>query len=151
MQVSPNVSRISSALSSYLFRLRIRETFRQSHRSSDSTSRSVHRFIHSNWAHIHNIVSACHHTVFLEQHTNLETRLTRVLESVFQMTQLLTLEQVAKKLSVSKRTVQRLIKAGQIETLHPSSGLVSVRDTALERFIDNLQRKQRLSGVNKNV
>jgi excisionase family DNA binding protein len=61
------------------------------------------------------------------------------------MTQLLTLEQVARQLSVSKRTVQRLVSQGQIETIHLSSGLVRVSEKAFERFIEKQQRNQRLA------
>jgi excisionase family DNA binding protein len=61
------------------------------------------------------------------------------------MTQLLTLEQVARQLSVSKRTVQRLVSLGRIETIHLSSGLVRVSEKAFERFIEKQQRTQRLA------
>lgn len=61
------------------------------------------------------------------------------------MTQLLTLEQVARQLSVSKRTVQRLVSQGRIETIHLSSGLVRVSEKAFERFIEKQQRTQRLA------
>ena len=66
-------------------------------------------------------------------------------KKVFWMTQLLTLEQVAHQLSVSKRSVQRWVKDGRIETIRLSAGVVRVRDKSLERFIDNLQREQRLA------
>ena len=66
-------------------------------------------------------------------------------KKVFWMTQLLTFEQVASRLSVSKRSVQRWIREGRIETIRLSPGVVRVRDKALERFIDNQQREQRLS------
>lgn len=66
-------------------------------------------------------------------------------KKVFWMTQLLTLEQVAHQLSVSKRSVQRWIKDGRIETIRLSAGVIRIRDKSLERFIDNLQREQRLA------
>ena len=66
-------------------------------------------------------------------------------KKVFWMTQLLTLEQVAHQLSVSKRSVQRWVKDGRIETIRLSAGVVRIRDKSLERFIDNLQREQRLA------
>lgn len=59
---------------------------------------------------------------------------------------LLTLDQVAQELTVSKRSVQRLIRSGQLEALHLTPALIRVRDTALARYLDNLQRNQRLSG-----
>ena len=61
------------------------------------------------------------------------------------MTQLLTLEQVARQLSVSKRTVQRLVSQGRIEAIYLSSGLVRVSEKAFERFIEKQQRTQRLA------
>lgn len=71
-------------------------------------------------------------------------------KKVFWMTQLLTLEQVAHQLSVSKRSVQRWVKDGRIETIRLSAGVIRVRDKSLERFIDNLQREQRLAlGVDR--
>lgn len=71
-------------------------------------------------------------------------------KKVFWMTQLLTLEQVAHQLSVSKRSVQRWVKDGRIETIRLSAGVVRIRDKSLERFIDNLQREQRLAlGVDR--
>jgi excisionase family DNA binding protein len=66
-------------------------------------------------------------------------------KKVFWMTQLLTLEQVAHRLSVSKRSVQRWVKDGRIETIRLSAGVIRIRDKSLERFIDNLQREQRLA------
>ena len=61
------------------------------------------------------------------------------------MTQLLTLDQVARQLSVSKRTVQRWVSQGRLETLNLSSGVVRVTEKAFERFIERQQREQRLS------
>ena len=61
------------------------------------------------------------------------------------MTQLLTLDQVARQLSVSKRTVQRWVSQGRLETINLSSGVVRVTEKAFERFIERQQREQRLS------
>ena len=79
------------------------------------------------------------HTLTNKENSNKNSK------KVFWMTQLLTLEQAARQLSVSKRSVQRWIKEGRIETLRLSPGSIRIRDTALERFIDKLQRDQRLN------
>jgi excisionase family DNA binding protein len=99
---------------------------------------------------LHIVVSAWRVCALSLSYINLETRTEKLFEKVFQVSNLLTLEQVASKLAVSKRSVQRIIKAGQIEVLRLSPGIVRVRDTALERYLDRIERSQRLSGVNQN-
>jgi len=59
-----------------------------------------------------------------------------------------TLDQAAEQLAISKRTLQRLITAGRIEAIHVSKSCVRIRETAIERYLNQLERQQRLGASN---
>jgi excisionase family DNA binding protein len=54
--------------------------------------------------------------------------------------QLLTLDEVAKRLSISRARVYELINAGELELLHIGR-LARVRESDLERYVAGLTRK----------
>lgn len=56
------------------------------------------------------------------------------------MTELLTLDQVARRLQLSRRTVERLIREGRIRALHVGRR-VRVTDRELETYIASLGRR----------
>lgn len=55
---------------------------------------------------------------------------------------LYTVPQAAQMLQVSRSTLYRLIASGELETLSVR-GTRRIRPAAIERYVDNLQRKQR--------
>ena len=55
---------------------------------------------------------------------------------------LYTVPQAAEQLQVSRSTLYRLIASGELETL-TVRGTRRIRPAAVERYVDNLQRKQR--------
>lgn len=48
---------------------------------------------------------------------------------------LLTVSEAATVLTVSRRTVERLIKAGRIRVVHPSPGRIAITDRELQAYI----------------
>lgn len=56
------------------------------------------------------------------------------------MTELLTLEEVAKRLLVSRRTLERLIRAGRIRAVHPSPGRTAIEVRELDAYLASLRR-----------
>lgn len=53
---------------------------------------------------------------------------------------LLTLDAVAHRLTVSRRTVERLIAAGRIRAVHPSPGLVRVDAREVDAYLAAIRR-----------
>lgn len=53
---------------------------------------------------------------------------------------LLTIAQVAERLTVSRRTVERLVKTGRIRVVHPSPGRSAVTERELEAYVASLVR-----------
>lgn len=53
---------------------------------------------------------------------------------------LLTIAQVAARLTVSRRTVERLVKTGRIRVVHPSPGRSAVTERELEAYVASLVR-----------
>ena len=53
---------------------------------------------------------------------------------------LLTLADVALALSVSRRTVERLVAAGRIRVVRPSAGVVRVEPRELDAYIAAIRR-----------
>lgn len=51
---------------------------------------------------------------------------------------LLTIAQVAARLTVSRRTVERLVKTGRIRVVHPSPGRSAVTERELEAYVASL-------------
>jgi len=60
---------------------------------------------------------------------------------------LLTIPEAASSIAVSRSTLYRLIDSGQIETL-TVRGLKRIRPAALQRFIEQQQRRSREESVN---
>lgn len=56
------------------------------------------------------------------------------------MAELLTLDEVAAALRVSRRTVERLRKQGRIRAVHPSPGRTAVERRELEAYIATIRR-----------
>jgi excisionase family DNA binding protein len=59
--------------------------------------------------------------------------------------QLLTVQQVAARLQVSRTTVYKLIRAGHLVAIHPAARKTRVRPSDLERFIDRHDTNRRRS------
>jgi excisionase family DNA binding protein len=59
---------------------------------------------------------------------------------------LLNIHEVAQLLSVSPRTVARLVASGHIESIHIGRAR-RVRPSAVSRYVDNLQKSQREKAV----
>lgn len=55
-------------------------------------------------------------------------------------TRALRLDEVAERLDVSRRTVERLIAAGRIRVIHPSPGRVRVERRELDAYMASLRR-----------
>lgn len=53
---------------------------------------------------------------------------------------MLTLEQVARELAVSRRTVERLVAAGRIRVVRPSPGTVRVEPKELAAYLAAIRR-----------
>jgi len=53
---------------------------------------------------------------------------------------LLTLDDAAKLLTVSRRTLERLIRAGRIRAVHPSPGRVAIEDRELAAYLAAIRR-----------
>jgi len=56
------------------------------------------------------------------------------------MTVLLTANEAAAFLRVSRRTLERLVKAGRIRVVRPSPGRVLVEDRELDAYLASLRR-----------
>lgn len=52
----------------------------------------------------------------------------------------LTLSEVAERLRVSRRTVERLVASGRIRVIHPSPGRVLVEERELAAYLAALRR-----------
>ena len=53
----------------------------------------------------------------------------------------ISLEEVARRLTVSRRTVERLRKAGRIRTIAPSPGRVAVTTAELDAYMASIERR----------
>ena len=53
---------------------------------------------------------------------------------------LLTLDEVAQALRVSRRSVERLVRAGRIRVLHPVPGRTLVERRELEAYVAGVRR-----------
>lgn len=53
---------------------------------------------------------------------------------------MLTLDQVAERLTLSRRTVERLVAAGRIRVLHPSPGRIVVEERELNAYLAAIRR-----------
>jgi excisionase family DNA binding protein len=53
---------------------------------------------------------------------------------------------ISKRLDMSVKTVHRMIERGELPCIEFHSGRKRVSEMALERFLKNLERKQKVSG-----
>ncbi len=143
MLVSPNVSRSNSETFFNLLFVLCKTDLGQYPPGFVSV---IYSLANSQKQFAHSFIRLCWAGRSFLKHVNLITPVIQLLESLPNVPMLLTLDQVAQELTVSKRSVQRLISSGQLEALHLSPALIRVRDTALTRYLDNLQRSQRLAG-----
>jgi excisionase family DNA binding protein len=58
------------------------------------------------------------------------------------MTELLTLDEVAAILRISRRSVHRLIAAGRIRVVHPSPGRTLVTQREVDAYVASLQGRR---------
>ena len=56
------------------------------------------------------------------------------------MTRLLSLDEVAQRLSLSRRTVERLQAKGWIRVVHPSPGRTCVEEREVEAYLARIRR-----------
>ncbi len=56
------------------------------------------------------------------------------------MSELLTLDEAAGRLRVSRRTVERLVARGRIRAVHPSPGRTAIEQRELEAYIATIRR-----------
>lgn len=53
---------------------------------------------------------------------------------------MIRLEEAAKALGISKRTLERLVAAGRIRVIRPSPGRVAIEERELDAYIKSLRR-----------
>jgi excisionase family DNA binding protein len=53
---------------------------------------------------------------------------------------LLTLDEVARELTLSRRTVERLVRSGRIRTVRPSPGRVAVERREVDAYLAWMRR-----------
>lgn len=58
------------------------------------------------------------------------------------MTALLTLDEVAEALRLSRRSVERLVAAGRLRVVHPTAGRTCVTRRELEAYVAHLEGRR---------
>lgn len=61
------------------------------------------------------------------------------------MTELLTIDEAAARLRVSRRTVQSLTKEGRLRSIHPTPGRTLYTEKEIEAFISYLASRRRVA------
>ncbi len=59
------------------------------------------------------------------------------------MTELRTVDEAAKRLRISRRSLYRLIDAGRIRVVHPTPGRTMVTDREIEAHLASLEKRRR--------
>lgn len=58
------------------------------------------------------------------------------------MTAVLTVDEVAKRLRVSRRTLYRLVAAGRLRPIHPTPGRTAFTEREVEAYVASLERRR---------
>jgi excisionase family DNA binding protein len=58
------------------------------------------------------------------------------------VTAVLTVDEAAKRLRVSRRTLYRLVATGRIRVIHPTPGRTMVTERELDAYVASLERRR---------